>query len=261
MKGAAIGHAKQRVQAGKYVGITEPTIIAAESPNPIVNQLVIMPDMEKRLEAFVRFGHAIVIFPGGVGTAEEILFLLGILLHPDNGELPFPLVMTGPASSRDYFGRIDDFIAATLGSQARSRYTIIMDDPIAAARTVNEGLGVIEADRRSHNDAFAYNWRLHIEHEFQQPFTATHENMRSLEISRDCDAHRLAVNLRRVFSGIVAGNVREEGIRTVEELGPFEIHGESDIMAQLDELLAGFVQQNRMRLPGTRYEPCYRIIK
>ena len=53
MKGATIGHAKQRIRGGRYVGITEPGIIASESPNPIVNSLVIMPDMEKRLEAFV----------------------------------------------------------------------------------------------------------------------------------------------------------------------------------------------------------------
>jgi len=260
MKGAAIGHAKQRIQSGKYVGITEPSIIAAESPNPMVNQLVIMPDMEKRLEAFVRFGHAIVVFPGGVGTAEEILFLLGILLHPDNKDLPFPLVLTGPDTSRDYFNYIDNFISATLGEQARSRYTIIMDDPITVARTINKGLHGIETDRRSHNDAFAYNWRLHIEQEYQEPFSASHENMRSLEITRDSGAHRLAVNMRRVFSGIVAGNVREEGIRDVEEHGPFEIHGDRAIMALLDELLAGFVKQKRMKLPGTRYEPCYRIV-
>jgi hypothetical protein len=38
---------------------------------------VIMPDIEKRLEAFVRLGHGIIVFPGGVGTAEEILYLLG----------------------------------------------------------------------------------------------------------------------------------------------------------------------------------------
>jgi len=37
-------------------------IIAAEAPNPIVNDLVIMPDIEKRLEAFTRVGHGIVIF-------------------------------------------------------------------------------------------------------------------------------------------------------------------------------------------------------
>ena len=63
MKGANIGHAKQRIKDGQYLGITEPGIIAAESPNPIVNDLVILPDIEKRLEAFVRTGHGIVVFP------------------------------------------------------------------------------------------------------------------------------------------------------------------------------------------------------
>ena len=82
MKGAAVGHSKQRIRAGRYIGLTEPGIIAAEPPNPIVSELVILPDMEKRLEAFVRIAHSIIVFPGGVGTLEEILYLLGILLHP-----------------------------------------------------------------------------------------------------------------------------------------------------------------------------------
>ncbi|MDH5305339.1 MAG: nucleotide 5'-monophosphate nucleosidase PpnN, partial [Gammaproteobacteria bacterium] len=114
MKGAAIGHAKQRVKDGRYIGVTEPGIIAAESPNPIVNCLVVMPDIEKRLEAFVRIGHCIVIFPGGVGTAEEILYLLGILLHPQNRQQPLPIIMTGPASAAAYFRQIDEFVGATL---------------------------------------------------------------------------------------------------------------------------------------------------
>ncbi len=115
MKGATIGHAKQRIKNGQYLGITEPGIIAAESPNPIVNDLVILPDIEKRLEAFVRTGHGIVVFPGGAGTAEEILYILGILLHPDNKDMPFPLIFTGPDCSGDYFREIDRFIAGTLG--------------------------------------------------------------------------------------------------------------------------------------------------
>ncbi len=103
MKGAAVGHAKQRLADGRYIGITEPGIIAAEAPNPIVNALVILPDIEKRLEAFARFGHGFVVFPGGVGTAEEILYLLGVLFNPANAELPFPLVLTGPESSATLF--------------------------------------------------------------------------------------------------------------------------------------------------------------
>ena len=117
MKGATVGHAKQRIRTGRYLGLTEPTIIAAESPNPIVNELVILPDMEKRLEAFVRMAHAIIVFPGGVGTAEEILYLLGILLSPANAAETLPVIFTGPTTSKKYFERMHDFIGATLGAR------------------------------------------------------------------------------------------------------------------------------------------------
>ena len=110
MKGATIAHAKQRRHRTRYIGITEPGIIAVESPHPIVNHLVIMPDIEKRLEAFVRLGHGIIVFPGGVGTAEEILYLLGILLREENASLAFSLIFTRPTASAPYFEQIDCFI-------------------------------------------------------------------------------------------------------------------------------------------------------
>jgi predicted Rossmann-fold nucleotide-binding protein len=91
MKGATIAHAKQRIADARYIGVTEPGIIAAEAPNPIVSDLVIMPDIEKRLEAFIRLGHGVIVFPGGVGTVEEILYLLGVLSHPDNVHSPQPV--------------------------------------------------------------------------------------------------------------------------------------------------------------------------
>ena len=140
MKGATISHAKQRINGGRYIGITEPGIIAAEAPNPIVNQLTIMPDIEKRLEAFVRLGHGIIVFPGGAGTTEEILYILGILLHPDNKNIPFPLVFTGPASATEYFQRVDKFIADTLGPEAQSHYKIIDNDPESVAREMVGGI-------------------------------------------------------------------------------------------------------------------------
>jgi len=259
MKGATIGHAKQRIRNGRYVGITEPGIIAAESPNPIVNSLVIMPDMEKRLEAFVRTSHGIVVFPGGVGTAEEILYLLGILLHPDNKTQPLPLVMTGPASSESYFRQIDDFIAATLGAEARKRYKIIIDDPRAVAQEIKSRLEDVLEFRKQHGDAFYFNWRLTVDREFQMPFVATHESMQKLDISEDLPTHILAANLRRVFSGIVSGNVREDTAEQIEKLGPFQISGSTRIMGMLDKLLAAFVQQKRMKISGKDYDPCYVI--
>jgi predicted Rossmann-fold nucleotide-binding protein len=259
MKGATIGHAKQRIRDGRYVGITEPGIIAAESPNPIVNSLVIMPDMEKRLEAFVRVGHGIVVFPGGVGTAEEILYLLGVLLHPDNVSQPLPMVMTGPASAEPYFTRIDEFIAATLGEEARSRYSIIIDNPREVARTVRSALDDVRDFRTKHGDAYYFNWRLAIDERFQRPFRATHDAMSELDISDGLAVHELAANLRRVFSGIVSGNVREDTAALIDEHGPFEISGSVKYMKLLDELLAAFVDQKRMKISAGDYMPCYRV--
>ena len=62
-----------------------------------------MPDIEKRLEAFLRLAHGIIVFPGGVGTAEEILYLLGVLLDPANARQPLPVVLTGPRAERRLF--------------------------------------------------------------------------------------------------------------------------------------------------------------
>ena len=261
MKGATIGHAKQRINDGQYLGITEPGIIAAESPNPIVNDLVIMPDIEKRLEAFVRTGHGIVVFPGGVGTAEEILYIIGILLHPENKGIPFPLIFTGPDHAGDYFREIDQFIGGILGPEARKRYKIIIDDPASVAREMVKGTEMVREFRRDKGDAYYFNWLLKIEQELQIPFIPTHENMYNLELHKNQDSHQLAANLRKAFSGIVAGNVKDEGIRAIEQHGLFEIRGEQSIMEPLDALLKFFVKQHRMKLEGKVYAPCYRIVR
>ena len=261
MKGATIGHAKQRIQGGQYLGITEPGIIAAESPNPIVNDLVILPDIEKRLEAFVRTGHGVVVFPGGAGTAEEILYLLGILLHPDNAAIPFPLIFTGPATAKDYFKQINQFIADTLGKETQQRYTIIVDDPVRVAREMQAGIQRVRVFRKERDDAYYFNWLLKIDQELQRPFEATHENMRNLELHKQQERHLLAANLRRAFSGVVSGNVKDDGIRAIEQYGHFEIRGDRSVMEPMDALLGAFVAQQRMKLPGKKYVPCYRIIK
>ncbi len=261
MKGATIGHSKQRIHSGRYIGISEPGIIAAEAPNAIVNELVIMPDIEKRLEAFVRAGHGIVVFPGGAGTAEEILYVLGILLHPDNAAVPFPLIFTGPEKSADYFRQIDQFIGDTLGSAAQQRYKIMINDPVGVAQEMLAGIKQVREFRKEKGDAYYFNWLLKINAEFQQPFVPTHDAMRSLELHKNQPSHLLAANLRRAFSGIVAGNVKDDGIRTIEQHGRFEIHGDATIMASMDALLTSFVEQHRMKLPGKKYIPCYTIIK
>ncbi|QSX75152.1 LOG family protein [Lysobacter arenosi] len=259
MKGATIAHAKQRRGRTRYIGITEPGIIAAESPNPIVNHLVIMPDIEKRLEAFVRLGHGIIVFPGGVGTAEEILYLLGILLREENAHLPFPLIFTGPTASAPYFEQIDKFIRLTLGEEATKRYEIIVGEPDKVAKRMSAGIRKVREHRIAQKDSFFFNWSVDIPLAFQRPFVPSHEAMASLDLHHGRKPHELAADLRRAFSGIVAGNVKEDGMRRIEAHGPFEIHGDADMMQSLDALLRAFVEQRRMKIAG-EYKPCYRVV-
>jgi predicted Rossmann-fold nucleotide-binding protein len=259
MKGAAIGHSKQRIRAGRYMGLTEPGIVAAEPPNAIVNELVILPDIEKRLEAFVRVGHGIVVFPGGAGTAEEILYLLGILLDPANESQPLPLVFTGPASSAGYFEEIQRFLAATLGPRALGCFRVIIGDPAEVARAMTRGMDAVREFRRRNSDAYNYNWLLRVSAELQQPFEVSHESMARLELEPGLPPHQLASELRRAFSGIVTGNVKEHGIRMIEDGGPFELRGTPQLLGPLDALLRSFVRDRRMKIAG-EYQPCYRIV-
>jgi predicted Rossmann-fold nucleotide-binding protein len=259
MKGAALAHSKQRIKNGRYLGLTEPSIIAAEAPNPIVNELVIMPDIEKRLESFVRIAHSIIIFPGGAGTAEELLYILGIMMHPDNKTQKLPIILTGPSSSIDYFNEIADFVEFCLGAEARELLNIIPEDPVKVAQTISSQMEQVREYRKSVGDAYQFNWTLKIDKEFQSAFEPTHENMAALDLHLDQEKALLAANLRRAFSGIVAGNIKEQGIAEVKKNGKFLLRGDTQLMLRMDKLLEAFVAQGRMKLPGSKYEPCYQI--
>ena len=87
----------------------------------------------------------------------------------------------------------------------------------------------------------------------------THEAMAALDLHHGRKPHELAADLRRAFSGIVAGNVKEEGMRRVEAFGPYRIHGDPDITQALDALLRAFVAQRRMKIAG-EYVPCYEVV-
>lgn len=260
MKGAAVAHGKQRTAAtARYIGITEPGIIAAEAPNAVVNELVIMPDIEKRLEAFVRLGHGIVIFPGGAGTMEELLYLLSILIDPDNQHIELPLILTGPNGSEAYFDAIKTFITDTLGASTWQRVTLAIDAAERVAENCLAALQQVRAQRKANSDAYYFNWQLSIPWELQCPFEPSHTNMAQLNLSSDQPSHLLASQLRKAFSGIVAGNVKASGLRAVQQHGPFQLTGDARIMRAIDQLLSVFIEQKRMKLGEKPYYPCYEI--
>lgn len=259
MKGATIGHAKQRYKNGRYLGLTEPAIIAAEPPNAIVNELVIMPDIEKRLEAFIRLSHAIVIFPGGAGTAEELLYLIGVMLADQNKEQVLPIILTGPEQSKAYFESIDRFIGETLGCEAQDLYEIVVGDATKVAQIIKQKQSLVREHRKHTGDSYGFNWSLKIAAIFQRPFIPNHSSMSELDLHFDQPKTELAAALRQVFSGIVAGNVKSEGVVLIKEHGPFQLKGDPKLMKMMDDLLESFVEQGRMKLPGSKYIPCYRI--
>lgn len=259
MKGAVVSHGKQHIRDGRYIGITEPGIIAAESPNPTVNELVILPDIEKRLEAFVRLSHGIIVFPGGAGTAEEVLYILGLLMHPSNQSVSFPLIFAASEKSAGYFDSLDQFIRFTLGDKAANYYEIIIDNPVLVGQRMQQGIENVQRHRRKHNESYAFNWSLVIPEEFQRPFIPNHENMLNLKLHRDQPHYQLAAELRCAFSGIVAGNVKADGIACIQEHGPYLLKGDAELIVALDKLLVSFVEQGRMKLKG-EYKPCYQFI-
>lgn len=260
MKGAAVARGKQRTHASaRYIGITEPGIIAAEAPNAVVNELVIMPDIEKRLEAFVRLGHGVVIFPGGAGTMEELLYLISILIHPNNEPIRLPVVLSGPKGSEAYFAAIESFIIETLGQSTWEKLTLLIDDTEALANGCLSSLQSVRAQRKADSDAYYFNWQLTIPWELQCPFEPSHENMSSLVLSKDQPSYLLASQLRKAFSGIVAGNVKANGIKAVQQHGPFQLKGDAQVMQAIDRLLQVFVEQKRMKLGDKPYNPCYVI--
>jgi hypothetical protein len=186
--------------------------------------------------------------------------LLGILLDPQNAEQQLPVALTGPRASADYFVQIKQFIEKTLGVSASERLHVIVDDPAEVARFMVRGMAHVRDFRKSRSDSYNFNWLLRIPSEFQHPFEVSHASMRGLSLHRDQPVHLLAADLRRAFSGIVTGNVKEHGVRAIEQHGPYELAGDPAVMRLLDDLLAAFVAQKRMKLPGSAYRPCYRLV-
>lgn len=260
MRGSLEGHALQdNAQSCERIGLTEPSIIAAEPPNPFVSNLVIMPDIEKRLEAFVRLGHVLIVFPGGPGTAEELLYILGIKLCQENRHNPVPIILTGNEENKDYFEAIDEFLVHCFGEEIHRHYKIIIGNEQEVADQVADGLKTILEHRTLIHESYCYNWSLYIPDELQVPFAVNHENMASLNLSKNQEPYLLAANLRRAFSGIVTGNVKEYGIKQVQEKGPFKLHGDKDIIDYMGKLMTDFINQGRILLSQKDYVPCYQF--
>ena len=69
----------------------------------------------------------------------------------------------------------------------------------------NTGIKNVRKFRRKMGDTFYYNWMLHIDQDYQQPFSPTHSAMSSMKLHSEQLQHELASSLRKIFHGIVSG--------------------------------------------------------
>ena len=83
--------------------------------------------------------------------------------------------------------------------------------------------------------------------------------MAALNLHRDQPVFQLMSELRKAFSGIVAGNVKESGVRAVAQHGPYQLSGEAEVIDRLSSLLEDFVDQGRMKIDAASYTPCFEL--
>ncbi len=133
-------------------------------------------------------------------------------------------------------------------------------DPVAAARKMKKAIRAVRQYRADQRESFSFNWGLVVPEALQAPFDPTHENMAALQLHRDQPVHSLISELRRAFSGIVAGNVKDFGVRAVEARGPYQLRGDPAVVSALGELLADFVADGRMKLDAANYVPCFEFV-
>jgi len=149
-------------------------------------------------------------------------------------------------------------VKVTLGEQARRHYEIITDSPVAVARAAVAGYQAAAKRRFERQEPMYYHSELVIDGELQRPFEPTHESMAALRLHRDQEPFLLARELRKLFSGIVAGNIKQPTVARIKQFGPFEITAAPAITEPIDRLLNSFVEQGRMKISGD-YQPCYRV--
>jgi predicted Rossmann-fold nucleotide-binding protein len=84
---------------------------------------------------------------------EELLYLLSILMHPDNQHIELPLILTGPSGSEAYFSAIETFITSTLGCTTWQKITLVIDGAETVAQGCLTALQQVRAQRKTKCDA------------------------------------------------------------------------------------------------------------
>lgn len=102
-----------------------------------------MPDIEKRLEAFVRIAHGIIIFPGGVGAGRRVAVFAGNFNEPGQQDQVLPLILTGPKRAPTTSAYWTSLSCIRWVKNARRHYRIIIDDAAEVARQMKKSMPLV----------------------------------------------------------------------------------------------------------------------
>lgn len=274
MKGALRGYQMNGHKGKKFIGVTEDGIISGEPCNDYIDHLIVFPDIEKRLEAFIRMSRAGIMLPGGVGTFEEILTFLWIKTHPQNKDLKFPMYFCQPKQSGDFFKIILNFLEECFQKdflkEGIVRYylgdSVDKMNPDFDPRQISYDLYDEMHENRKYYKARAiknqkplsmlWDWDLYFPEQLQTPLTITPDFVETLRFEKGMPIEELFFSLRSLSSAIVEVNVRNR--KFIDQYGQFTIKGDKAILTKLDEIFQMFAREGRM---GGREYRCPYIIK
>lgn len=236
----------------KNIGLTELGILSKEAPNKRVGMHFTASDIEARMEVFLRLSQEGVAFPGGVGTFEEIMTNLGVLMHPKNSgiDYPFYLLERRQGSGESYMDRAKDFLNTCFGDKIDDFYKVrsVKGDFESVVKEM-----VSERIRRGYYSSPKPLWNetLFIPDEIGEPFHPTPDRISKLNLSSVTtteDAFRLMVDLRRFFSAVVHWTVKDQpGFRGWNGDRP-ALKGDLKVLQGAHDMVSSFMRAGRIPL-------------
>lgn len=252
-------------------GISCGKIIAAEPPNSLIGRLAVFEQIERRLEAFTRSGQLTVLFPGGTGTFEEMLYVLAVLMEEKNRQSHYSFLMVGSEKNREYYDVVYKTLEQALGKDVVEQSGLKDRICIGTAQEVGEKIITeVEKSQRARrqemllpqnignpNVRMDFHGELHIPSALREPFRVTRENVANLKLDQNQSPRERITNLRRFTYAVTCACISDREKNDVAQNGPYAISGDPQVTSAIDGLMRYFAATKRMN--GGEYKQPYTL--
>ena len=176
-------------------------------------------------------------------------------MHPANSEIPCE--QAAPPPARVILSRSMHSCAARSATMSR-HYEIICGDGCGGEKPEN-GIKKVREYRMAQQESFSYNWGWPYRTTRSSPSNPTLRQYGGTEAPSAAAGARVGGGTTPRLFGIVAGNIKEVGIRAVEEHGPTNCrrHGRGIASAACSPRSSS---RGRMKLDSSNYTPCFKLV-